>query len=68
MIKIIKEGQLYAICPKCGCEFEYEREDLSTIIGYGCSLSYVPCPCCGERIIHPVNEPDGCLCEENEKK
>ena len=46
-IKIIKEGKtgkFTKTCPNCGCEFEYEQEDV-----YG---TYVICPCCGKHLHH----------------
>lgn len=45
--RIIKEGQKKFIttCSQCGCEFEYELED----IGAG---NIVNCPCCGHICIH----------------
>ena len=47
MIKIIKEGKKSFVetCPKCGCEFEYELEDVD-------ASGAVRCPYCEERIIH----------------
>ena len=47
MKKILKEGQkkFTATCSKCGCEFEYELEDID--------CGSVVCPCCGERVSHP---------------
>lgn len=71
MIKIIKQGQLrkfYVTCPECGCEFEYDKEDVSTICSGLYAFSYVVCPCCGEQVNHPTDEPIGCECEEDEKK
>lgn len=50
-IKIIKHGKetFKAVCPICGCEFEYEFEDLTTQYGIA---KQVVCPDCGERINH----------------
>lgn len=46
--KIIKPGlkKFRAICPKCGCEFEYELEDISV-------LWSVTCPECHNSMLHP---------------
>lgn len=45
-MRIIKEGKksFTTICPKCGCEFEYEVNEIL--------FNYVNCPCCDERILH----------------
>jgi len=66
-IRIIKEGKqenykFKAICPVCGCEFEYELVDLKKEYDYSMILTsypsqyryirYVECPCCHERVIH----------------
>lgn len=61
MIKVIKHGnkpKFTKTCPHCGCEFEYEVEDLKT--DYSMCLTsypgqyhrYILCPDCGERIEH----------------
>ena len=60
-IKILKHGKKQKFtktCPDCGCEFEYEIEDLKT--DYSICLTsypgrynrYVLCPECGFKIIH----------------
>ena len=60
-IRIIKEGKktkFTKTCPDCGCEFEYEVEDLHTdssicLTTYPCQFSqYVICPCCGKHLFH----------------
>ena len=60
-IKIIKEGKKQKFtktCEDCGCEFEYELEDLHTdyslcLTTYPCKFSqYVVCPCCGKHLFH----------------
>ena len=45
-IKIIKDGvkEFRITCPKCGCEFTYENEDICN--------SEVVCPCCGRHLLH----------------
>lgn len=45
-IKIIKDGttKFEATCPRCGCEFSYELEDII--------VDRLSCPCCGETIYH----------------
>ena len=45
--KIIKEGKkkFMAVCSTCGCEFEYEMEDIN------CEV--VTCPDCGRGVKHP---------------
>ena len=61
MIKVIKHGKkpkFTKTCPHCGCEFEYEIEDLKTdynicLTSYpGQYRRYILCPDCGERIEH----------------
>ena len=63
MIRILKEGkpQKYiTTCSECGCEFEYELEDVK--IEYSICLTsypgkyntYVICPCCGTPIHHDI--------------
>lgn len=44
-IKITKEPMkcFSALCPKCGCEFTYEFEDVTE---YGVNSYYVQCPSC----------------------
>ena len=60
-IKVIKHGQKpkwTKTCPHCGCEFEYEAEDLEN--DYSFSLNtypsqyrrYIKCPDCGEKLYH----------------
>ena len=64
-IKVIKHGKkpvFKKVCPNCGCEFEYEQEDIKT--EYNWSLGeltwnyprYVKriiiCPDCGEKLVH----------------
>ena len=60
-IKIIKQGKITKFtktCPDCGCEFEYEEEDLKVdtsmcLTTYPCQFStYVICPCCGKHLHH----------------
>lgn len=50
-MKILKQGitTFRAKCPICGCEFEYEREDITTEFK---TWRRVKCPCCGEMIDH----------------
>lgn len=45
-IKIIKDGttEFEATCPRCGCEFSYELEDII--------VDSLLCPCCKEKIYH----------------
>ena len=59
-IKIIKQGKVKftKTCADCGCEFEYEQEDVK--VDYSCYLTtylcnyetYVICPCCGRYLHH----------------
>ena len=60
-IKIIKEGKVTKFtktCPDCGCEFEYEQEDVNVdytvfLTSYpGKYNTYVICPCCGKHLDH----------------
>ena len=64
-IKIIKQGKqtkFTKICPDCGCEFEYEQEDVK--VDHSCCLTtyppkyntYVVCPCCGKHLHHGYTE------------
>ena len=63
-IKIIKQGKtkFTKICPDCGCEFEYEQEDVkvdysSCLTTYPCMHEiYVICPCCGKHLHHGYTE------------
>ena len=50
-IKIIKHGTkvFRETCPVCGCEFEYEYEDLIKEYGF---VKMIKCPDCGEMIPH----------------
>lgn len=68
MIKILKEGRpqkFTTTCPDCGCEFEYELEDVKT--DYSICLTtypgqyntYVICPCCGKHIHHGTIKAEG---------
>lgn len=61
MIKVIKHGEkkkFTATCPDCGCEFEYELEDLK--VDYSRYLATSPgqyrrnvlCPECNKKIYH----------------
>ena len=67
-IKIIKQGKqtkFKKICPDCGCEFEYEQEDVN--VDYTVCLTtypgkyntYVICPCCGKHLHHGYTEAIG---------
>lgn len=52
-IKIIKEGKtgkFTKTCPYCGCEFEYEQEDIK--VDSNEYSTYVICPCCGKHLHH----------------
>lgn len=64
-MKIIKRGNVTTICTKCGCEFQYEkddikksfsytREDIGTIFPFYRTIRYelssVECPQCGNKI------------------
>lgn len=60
-IKIIKAGKTTKFtktCPDCGCEFEYEQEDVKVdssvcLTSYpGKYNTYVICPCCGKHLHH----------------
>lgn len=60
MIKIIKPGnkkEYIKTCPKCGCEFSYELEDISYL--------HITCPCCKYSMQHSEldnsKEPNYCL-------
>jgi hypothetical protein len=50
MVKIIKPGKIRIItCPRCDCQFSFEREDVK----YGSQIDYfeeVACPCCHKLI------------------
>ena len=65
MIKVIKHGQkpkFKKVCSNCGCEFEYEQEDVITDYNWNLnSLTWtyprrikrvVICPDCGEKLLH----------------
>ncbi len=65
-IKIIKQGKMTKFakaCPDCGCEFEYEQDDIK--VDYSCCLTtypcqygtYVICPCCGKHLHHGYITP-----------
>lgn len=67
-IKIIKQGKqtkFTKICPDCGCEFEYEQEDIN--VDYTVCLTtypgkyntYVVCPCCRKHLHHGYTEAVG---------
>ena len=51
-IKIIKHGEtkFKITCPVCGCEFEYEFEDL--VECYLPGFKQIKCPDCGEWLTH----------------
>jgi hypothetical protein len=55
-IKVIKHGTkvFRAVCPICGCEFEYEYEDLKTEYGF---VREVKCPDCGNMVYHQEYKP-----------
>lgn len=48
-VKVIKHGKAHytAICPRCGCEFEYDLKDLG--VGNG-----INCPDCEYYCYHPI--------------
>ena len=65
-IKIIKRGKMTKFtktCHDCGCEFEYEQDDIK--VDYSCCLTtypckywtYVICPCCGKHLHHGYMTP-----------
>ena len=48
-MKIIKMGNMSNyknICPYCGCEYEYDNNDIFTGYNLTSSYRYVICPCC----------------------
>lgn len=64
-MKIINRGNVTKICTKCGCGFQYEkddikkkvisrREDVGIVLPWYrtviCELSIVECPQCGDKI------------------
>ena len=55
-IKVIKHGEktFKITCPVCGCEFEYEYEDLTD--SYLPGLKQIKCPDCGEWLMHKSAE------------
>lgn len=55
-IKVIKHGKtkFKITCPVCGCEFEYEFEDLVTKYDF---IKQVKCPDCGEWLTHRDTYP-----------
>lgn len=55
MVKMIKEGQNKSIatCTKCGCQFEYELEDVVDYLG-----DSVGCPYCGTKYYHRIKDID----------
>lgn len=66
-IRIIKEGKktkFTKTCSECGCEFEYELEDIKTdynvcLTSYPAKYNtYVVCPCCGKHIHHGTTLAD----------
>ena len=58
MIKVLAHGDqhLQAVCPRCGCFFEFDREDIQHAQSF-CpesswqgDHSWIPCPECGARL------------------
>ena len=49
-IKVIKHGEktFKVVCSVCGCEFEYEYEDL--VDSYLPGIKQIKCPDCGKQI------------------
>lgn len=72
MIKIIKEGhmQYEHTCFKCGCQFEYEAEDVTSRTVWDdhgghypvCAFCEIPCPYCGITL-----QVDGDVLKEKDK-
>ena len=64
MIKVLAHGNqhLQAVCPKCGCFFEYETEDVYSkqttvgLIAWDVITREVKCPECGMGIQVGGNE------------
>jgi len=50
MIKILKPGITKEICPKCGCHFSYEKEDLDIPNPVFPFKATIKCPWCNERL------------------
>lgn len=58
MIKVLAHGNqhLQAVCPKCGCRFEYSLEDVYRkqttvgLIAWDVIMKMVKCPECGFEI------------------
>ena len=58
MINVLSHGNqhLQATCPKCGCVFEYESEDVHKerkivgLISWDVFVDLVKCPECGQSI------------------
>ena len=53
MIYVIKpsDDALRAGCPKCGCIFSFEIEDLHTCKRAGEKTEEIFCPCCNKIIV-----------------
>ena len=59
MIEVLKEGSKHfvTVCPKCGCLFRYDVEDVT-------GHSTVPCPWCNDFVTHELKnrEPEAGIC------
>lgn len=63
MIEIIEHGKdkFDAVCPRCGCKFTYQLEDLKTYM----ITEFVDCPDCGKRYNHPQSTGTAPLKEQS---
>lgn len=65
MKRVIKSGStakkaIYSRTCRCGCEFEYEMEDVEKTYWYpldGVMLWYVSCPECGDKTGFEEGDP-----------
>lgn len=50
-MKIITQPNRTIVCPTCGCEFEWETEDLIDTTQNSCKFPRVHCPACRQIIL-----------------
>ncbi len=55
-MKIIKQPIRIIVCPTCGCEFEWDADDLIDTTQSSCKCPRVYCPACKQLILIKDNK------------
>lgn len=57
MVTILDVGFYIHKCKECGCEFKFERSDMTpNCAGASCKFYTINCPRCGREILYKYND------------